>query len=105
MSDSILQITEQNGDLVVDSRLIAARLDIEHDSFMRTIKKYEKRIEQRFGIIRFEIGRSQPNANGAVHEIKPRSPYPSLIAGFRRSPPQKNDNKIALIIVFCYFLE
>lgn len=70
MSDSILQITEQNGDLVVDSRLIAARLDIEHDSFMRTIKKYEKRIEQRFGIIRFEIGRSQPNANGAVHEIK-----------------------------------
>jgi phage regulator Rha-like protein len=56
MSDLILQITEQNGDLVVDSRLIAVRLDIEHESFMRTIKKYESKIEQRFGVIRFEIG-------------------------------------------------
>ncbi len=56
MSDLILQVTEQNGDLVVDSRLIAARLNIEHESFMRTIKKYEKKIEQRFGVIRFEIG-------------------------------------------------
>ena len=56
MSDLILQVTEQNGDLVVDSRLIAVRLDIEHESFMRTIKKYESKIEQRFGVIRFEIG-------------------------------------------------
>lgn len=56
MSDLILQVTEQNGDLVVDSRLIAVRLNIEHESFMRTIKKYEKKIEQRFGVIRFEIG-------------------------------------------------
>lgn len=56
MSNLILQVTEQNGDLVVDSRLIAVRLDIEHESFMRTIKKYESKIEQRFGVIRFEIG-------------------------------------------------
>lgn len=56
MSDLSLQVTEQNGDLVVDSRLIAARLDIQHETFMRTIRKYESKIEQRFGIIRFEIG-------------------------------------------------
>lgn len=56
MNDLILQVTEQNGDLVVDSRLIAARLNIEHESFMRTIKKYESKIEQRFGCIRFDIG-------------------------------------------------
>lgn len=56
MSDLILQVTEQNGDLVVDSRLIAVRLNIEHESFMCTIKKYEKKIEQRFGVIRWQIG-------------------------------------------------
>jgi anti-repressor protein len=65
-----LQIIDLNGEFVVDSRLIANRLDIEHESFMRTIKKHESKIEQRFGIIRFEIGRSEPNANGAVHNTK-----------------------------------
>lgn len=59
MSVLILQVTELNGDLVVDSRLIAQRLDIDHASFMRTIKKYETKIEQRFGTIRFEIGSSE----------------------------------------------
>ena len=55
----VLQITELDGELVVDSRLVAKRLDIEHESFMRTIKKYESRIERRFGVIRFEIGSSK----------------------------------------------
>jgi phage regulator Rha-like protein len=59
MNDLSLQVTEQNGDLVVDSRLIASRLDIQHETFMRTIKKYESKIEQRFGTIRFEIGASE----------------------------------------------
>ena len=37
MTDNILQVIEQNGDLVVDSRLIALKLDIEHESFMRFV--------------------------------------------------------------------
>jgi phage regulator Rha-like protein len=50
-------VVEQKGDkLVVDSRLVAMDLGIEHESFMRTIKKYEAKIEQRFGVIRFENG-------------------------------------------------
>lgn len=56
MSNSSLQVTEQNGDLVVDSRLIALRLNIAHETFMRTIKKYESKIEKRFGCIRFDFG-------------------------------------------------
>ena len=51
---------EQKGDvLVVDSRLVAIELGIEHSTFIRTIKKYESKIEQRFGTIRFEIGASK----------------------------------------------
>lgn len=46
----------QKGDrLVVDSRLVADNLGIEHSSFFRTIKRYQKQIEQRFPLIRFEV--------------------------------------------------
>jgi len=57
-------VIEKDGVLLVDSRLIAARIAIEHESFMRTITKYQTQAEQAFGILRFEIGeiigRGQP---------------------------------------------
>lgn len=52
---SNLEIDNLDGELVVDSRLIANQLGIEHRSFFRTIKKYETRIEQRFGVVRFDF--------------------------------------------------
>ena len=54
-NESAITIENQNGILVVDSRLVALDLGIEHHSFMRTIKKYQEQIEERFGLIRFEI--------------------------------------------------
>ena len=63
-SSQSIEVTQKGDCLVVDSRLVAKSLGIEHETFMRTLKKYETRIEQRFGIIRFEIGeingRGQP---------------------------------------------
>lgn len=54
----------EDGVLVVDSRLIAEQLGIEHESFIKTIRKYQTQTEQAFGILRFEIGeikgRGQP---------------------------------------------
>lgn len=58
----------EDGALVVDSRLIAERLDIQHESFMKTINKYKKEAEQAFGHIRFEIG-TVTNSVGAVNEV------------------------------------
>lgn len=61
---SLLVVFENNGELVVDSRLVAQELGIEHESFVRTIGNYESLIEKEFGILRFEIGeirgRGQP---------------------------------------------
>lgn len=61
---SVLVVFENDGELVVDSRLVAQELGIEHESFVRTIGNYETLIEQEFGILRFEIGeirgRGQP---------------------------------------------
>jgi len=55
---SNLSVVQQGDVFVVDSRLIADRLGIEHETFVRTIKKYQSKIEARFGSIRFEIGAS-----------------------------------------------
>lgn len=55
MSDLSLQIIEQDGELLVDSRLVAAKLDIDHGSFVRTLKKYQDVIEPKFGCVRFKI--------------------------------------------------
>ena len=58
----------EDGELVVDSRLIAERLDIQHESFMRTANKYRSRIEAKFGHLRFQIGTVR-NSVGAVNEV------------------------------------
>jgi hypothetical protein len=54
-----ITVTEKDGVLLVDSRLIASRIGIEHESFMRTVSKYQSQAEQAFGILRFEIGEIQ----------------------------------------------
>jgi phage regulator Rha-like protein len=51
---AILDITTQNDTLVVDSRLIAEDLGIEHDSLLKTIKKYVDRLSRK-SPVRFEI--------------------------------------------------
>lgn len=59
-----ITVTEKDGVLLVDSRLIASRIGIEHESFMRTVAKYQSQTEQAFGGLRFEIGvPDQPSGN------------------------------------------
>jgi phage regulator Rha-like protein len=50
---------QDNEILVVDSRLVAQGLGIEHESFMKTVEKYKTEVEQLFTSIRFQIGSSQ----------------------------------------------
>jgi phage regulator Rha-like protein len=51
---SSLQAFEHAGTLVVDSRLVAERLNIDHSNFLETVENYRTQIEQAFGIIPFE---------------------------------------------------
>ena len=50
---------KRNGELVVDSRLIAESLGIAHQNLLATINKYQIFIESAFGIIAFEKGLSE----------------------------------------------
>jgi phage regulator Rha-like protein len=57
---SELSVSEYgDGFLVVDSRLIAERLGIEHENFIGNIKKYQIQAEQAFGFLRFQTGEIQ----------------------------------------------
>ena len=62
-----LQIITQNDSLVVDSRLIAPMLDIEHKNLLANIRKYLTQIEQ-FGQVLFKTATVQ-NVVGAVNEV------------------------------------
>lgn len=57
-------VTIENDTPLADSRQIAERLGIEHESFFKMIKQYESEVSKDFGILRFEIGeirgRGQP---------------------------------------------
>lgn len=62
-----LSVVEQDGILVVDSRLVAERLGIEHRSFMRTIDRYIDKI-QALGVLRFEIAKPAEGSAGGRPE-------------------------------------
>jgi Phage regulatory protein Rha (Phage_pRha) len=67
MSDFIVSQHSDNV-LVVDSRLIAQELGIEHENFIETVKKYQKQAEQAFGVLRFETGKPTGGSLGGRPE-------------------------------------
>ena len=55
---SNLPINEKNGVLVVDSRLVARELGVNHgDWFRNVVIKYRQEIEADFGVFRFQNGK------------------------------------------------
>lgn len=90
---------ENDGELVVDSRLIAPRLGIEHRSLMSTVRNYESVIEQRFGILRFEIavlsGPGQPERYVLLTEDQSY-----FLMTLSRNTPQVIECKADLVVAF-----
>ena len=52
------------GQTVVDSRIIAEGLGIEHGNLRETIYKYQSQIEQAFGVLRFETDKPRKGTTG-----------------------------------------
>ena len=60
-----ISVFEQNETFVVDSRVVADQLGVNHsDWFRNIIKKYESQIQQGFGVLRFENGKPQTGSKG-----------------------------------------
>jgi phage regulator Rha-like protein len=75
-----------SGILVVDSRLIAEGLGIEHESFMKTIRKYQSQAEQSFGIIRFEIGKLETSGRPPEYALLTEEQATFYMALSRNTP-------------------
>lgn len=97
-----LDVSEFDGILVVDSRLIAERLGIQHESFLKTIRKHRERIEQKFGHLRFEIGTVR-NSVGAVNEttfVMLTEPQATTLMTLSKNTDQVVECKLDLVDAF-----
>jgi phage regulator Rha-like protein len=64
-----LAVIESDGILVVDSRLVADQLGIQHRSFFqKVILKYQQDIEEDWGVVRFQIAKLSQSARGGRPE-------------------------------------
>jgi phage regulator Rha-like protein len=101
---SQLSVSEHDGVLVVDSRLVAERLGIEHESFMKTLREYQSLIEEDFGSIRFEIG-SKTGANAKAGGKQPvfcllTEDQATVLMTFSRNTSQVVKCKLDLVKAF-----
>lgn len=55
INNEVFDFLQVGEDYLIDSRAVAPKLGIEHESFMKTLQTYQEKLEH-FGQIRFEIG-------------------------------------------------
>lgn len=99
---SNLSIHNRDGVLVVDSRLIAQDLGIEHRALLQTLDKYLKKIEASLGAVAFEMREFKTKqGNRSTERIAYLTEDQStLLMTFSRNTPRVVDCKVALVQAF-----
>lgn len=96
-----LSVFENDGELFVDSRLIAERLGIEHESFLKTLETYQTQIEQAFGVFRFEIGKpTSPQGGRPSRFVFLNEDQATFVMTLSRNSPEVVQAKIDLVVAF-----
>ena len=90
---------EYDSQLVVDSRLIAQELGIEHESFMRTIETNKTVTGQAFGILRFQIGKIDGRGRPERYVLLTEDQATFLMT-LSRNTPQVIECKLKLVLGF-----
>jgi phage regulator Rha-like protein len=98
-----LAILEQDGILVVDSRLVADLLGIQHRSFFqKVILKYQQDIEEDWGVLRFQIAKLSQSSRGGRPEryalLTEQQAY--LVLTYSKNTPQSRQCKRQLVKAF-----
>ena len=96
-------IKEKNGVLLVDSRLLAQELGIQHRSFyQKLILKYQKEIEEDWGFLRFESAkRSEASQRGRPERYALLTEQQSyLVLTYSKNTPQARQCKRNLVKAF-----
>lgn len=104
MTDIIVFPFGGDGELVIDSRVIATELGIEHPSFMRTVNENQEEIEEAFGAIKFDtelaVGRGRPQRFAYLNEGQA-----TVLMTFSQNTSQVKQLKIKLVQAFQYAKE
>jgi phage regulator Rha-like protein len=103
MSDSIFSVVDQDGELVVDSRLVAERLGIEVKSFHRTINEYEAQIQEEFGCQRRENANVDMPTGGIRSDFSHywlNEDAATFLMTLSRNSPQVVEAKLQLVKAF-----
>lgn len=100
---SNLSINEENGLLLVDSRLLAEELEIQHRSFyQKVILKYRQEIEEDWGVLRFEISKPLEGTQGGRPEkyvmLTEQQSY--LVLTYSKNTPAARQCKRKLVKAF-----
>lgn len=89
-----------DGVLVVDSRLVAQELGIEHESFMKTVEKYKTQAEQAFGGLRFEIGVPDKPTGNPPRFVLLTEEHATFYMTLSRNTPEVVQLKLKLVQAF-----
>ena len=97
-----LPIAQHGDQFVVDSRLIADRLGVEHHTFLKTLNKYLNRIESKFGVVRFEVDKPLEGTTGGRPEKYAllTEPQATTLMTFSRNTDEVIECKFALVEAF-----
>jgi phage regulator Rha-like protein len=97
-NDNELQLTDRNGTKLVDSRLVAEQLDIQHKNLLESIAKYQNKIEHKFGQVAFE---TRPGYNNSVVRFALLTEDQAIaIANLSRNTDEVVDFKLILTELF-----
>lgn len=96
-----IQVQEIDGQLLVDSRLIAERLGIQHRSFYKTLLKHSVFLNNRFGRLRFQIATFE-TAGGSqqVSFALLTEPQATFVMTLSRNTPEVIEAKADLVTAF-----
>ena len=99
---SKLNVIDHEGQLVVDSRLIALELGIQHKNFLANLDKYLEEIEEDWGQVAFET-ETVTNSVGASNSVKYAlltEPQATLLMTYSRNTEQVRRCKRQLVKAF-----
>ena len=102
MANTSLQVIERENKLVIDSRLIAEELGIQHKNFLASIEKYLEEIEDDWGQVAFET-ETVRNSVGAVNLTKfayLTEPQAQLVMTYSKNTERVRQCKRKLIKAF-----
>jgi phage regulator Rha-like protein len=99
---SQITIVEIQGELVVDSRIIAEQLGVKHKSFLGTIRSQQSLIEEHFGVLRFETAKPSEGTLGGRPEtfVWLTEDQATFVMSLSRNTPEVIRCKIGLVKAF-----